>query len=82
MPKKTSGILLVLLFLTTVSFAEQYFTNLRNVKDIDRAIKHLNKSSDFSYFVELASEKGIAIHRVTSNIAEPNYIFSVYNASY
>lgn len=68
----------LIVFSTAVN-GSQYFTNLRSIDDVSRAIEYLVKSGDFGYFAAISSESGVGIHDVTSNIREKDYIFCISN---
>ena len=56
-------------------YAQDYFLTLKSTTDIKKAINQLVATGDFGYFVALASERGVVIGQITSNITEKQYTY-------
>ena len=56
-------------------FGAPYFTSIRTIANVHKAIELLINDGDFEYFARLSSKNGIGINRVTSNRQEKEYFF-------
>lgn len=63
-------------------FGAPYFTSIRTIANVHKAIELLINDGDFEYFARLSSKNGIGINRVTSNRQEKEYFFSYKNELY